>query len=101
MNRFTPRLRPVVLCILDGWGHRDHPTDDNAIVHAKTPNLDRPAKTYPVAFLQASELFVSLPKGQMVNSELGHMNLGAGRVVMQDLPRIDQAVADGTLASNP
>jgi 2,3-bisphosphoglycerate-independent phosphoglycerate mutase len=101
MTRFTPRLRPVVLCVLDGWGHRDHATADNAIIHAKTPNLDRLAKTYPVAYLQASELFVGLPKGQMGNSEVGHMNLGAGRVVMQDLPRIDQAVADGTLASNP
>jgi 2,3-bisphosphoglycerate-independent phosphoglycerate mutase len=100
MSRFTPRLRPVVLCVLDGWGHRDQPTDDNAILHAKTPQLDRLAKTYPVAFLQASELHVGLPPGQMGNSEVGHMNLGAGRVVMQDLPRIDQAVADGTLAAN-
>ena len=101
MTGFVPRQRPIVLAVLDGWGHRDHATADNAILRAKTPNLDRMAKTSPVAFLQASELHVGLPKGQMGNSEVGHMNLGAGRVVMQDLPRIDQAIADGTLARDP
>ncbi|MBI3453969.1 MAG: 2,3-bisphosphoglycerate-independent phosphoglycerate mutase [Rhodospirillales bacterium] len=101
MTAFVPRQRPVVLCVLDGWGHRDQPSDDNAIRRAKTPHLDRLAKTNPVAYLQASELHVGLPPGQMGNSEVGHMNLGAGRVVMQDLPRIDQAIADGSFASNP
>jgi 2,3-bisphosphoglycerate-independent phosphoglycerate mutase len=101
MTGFVPRQRPIVLAVLDGWGHREHATPDNAILRAKTPNLDRLAKTSPVAFLEASELHVGLPKGQMGNSEVGHMNLGAGRVVMQDLPRIDQAVADGSLASDP
>src|SRR5689334_16849424 len=101
MTGFIPRQRPIVLAVLDGWGHRDHATPDNAILRAKTPNLDRLTKTSPVAFLEASELHVGLPKGQMGNSEVGHMNLGAGRVVMQDLPRIDQAVADGTLARDP
>jgi 2,3-bisphosphoglycerate-independent phosphoglycerate mutase len=93
------RPRPVVLCILDGWGHR---TDraDNGILLAKTPNWNRLVASSPHALLQASELFVGLPKGQMGNSEVGHMNIGAGRVVLQDLPRIDAAVADGSLAGN-
>ena len=94
------RPRPVVLCILDGWGHRDDPTD-NAIAMARTPTWDRLTATCPRALLQTSGLAVGLPDGQMGNSEVGHMNLGAGRVVMQDLPRIDQAVADGSLAANP
>jgi 2,3-bisphosphoglycerate-independent phosphoglycerate mutase len=92
--------RPVVLCILDGWGHRDDSTD-NAIALANTPTWDRLMATCPHALLQTSGLAVGLPDGQMGNSEVGHMNLGAGRVVMQDLPRIDQAVADGSLAANP
>ena len=100
MNRFVPRQRPIVLAVLDGWGYRAEPASDNAILRAKTPNLDRLAKTSPIAYLQASEMNVGLPAGQMGNSEVGHMNLGAGRVVMQDLPRIDQAVADGSLAKD-
>ena len=92
--------RPVVLCILDGWGHRDDPTD-NAIALADTPTWDRLMASAPRALLQTSGLAGGLPDGQMGNSEVGHMNLGAGRVVMQDLPRIDQAVADGSLAANP
>src|SRR5262245_36812924 len=95
------RPRPVLLCILDGWGHRPDPAQpDNAIWQANTPNLDRLAKTSPISFLDASESSVGLPLGQMGNSEVGHMNIGGGRVVMQDLPRIDQAVADGSLAKN-
>ena len=92
--------RPVVLCILDGWGHRSDRAD-NGIEQAQTPNWHRFLATSPHALLQASELFVGLPKGQMGNSEVGHMNIGAGRVVLQDLPRIDQAVQDGSLAKNP
>ncbi|HEY4136611.1 MAG TPA: 2,3-bisphosphoglycerate-independent phosphoglycerate mutase [Alphaproteobacteria bacterium] len=93
--------RPVVLCVLDGWGHRDHATADDAILNARKPNLDRLAKTSPTGLLNASELYVGLPEGQMGNSEVGHMNLGAGRVVMQELPRIDAAIADGSLKANP
>jgi 2,3-bisphosphoglycerate-independent phosphoglycerate mutase len=92
--------RPVVLCILDGWGWREERAD-NAIAQAATPNWDRFVASYPLAFLNASALEVGLPDGQMGNSEVGHMNLGAGRVVMQDLPRIDQAFRDGSLAENP
>jgi 2,3-bisphosphoglycerate-independent phosphoglycerate mutase len=96
----SPRPRPVVLCILDGWGHRKERAD-NGVLLAKTPNWHRFMATSPHALLQASELFVGLPKGQMGNSEVGHMNLGAGRVVLQDLPRIDEAIADGSLMKNP
>ncbi len=91
--------RPVVLCILDGWGERADKAD-NAILDADTPHWHEFLKTSPHAQLQASEHYVGLPDGQMGNSEVGHMNLGAGRVVMQDLPRIDQAVADGSIARN-
>ncbi|MDA8232511.1 MAG: 2,3-bisphosphoglycerate-independent phosphoglycerate mutase [Magnetospirillum sp.] len=94
------RPRPVVLCILDGWGHRDE-RRDNAIALANAPNWRRFIARYPHAMLATSGLAVGLPDGQMGNSEVGHMNLGAGRVVMQDLPRIDAAVADGSLAANP
>jgi 2,3-bisphosphoglycerate-independent phosphoglycerate mutase len=96
---FVPRQRPVVLCILDGWGERNE-RDANAIAEAKTPNLDRLRAVSPTAHLEASELYVGLPRGQMGNSEVGHMNLGAGRVVLQDLPRIDQALAEGTIGRN-
>jgi 2,3-bisphosphoglycerate-independent phosphoglycerate mutase len=94
------RPRPVVLCVLDGWGCRAERAD-NSILLARTPNWTQFLKDSPHAELQASELFVGLPKGQMGNSEVGHMNLGAGRVVLQDLPRIDQAIADGSLARGP
>ncbi len=94
------KLRPVVLCILDGWGHRET-CEDNAICLAKTPVLERLYATCPHALIDASEHEVGLPAGQMGNSEVGHMNLGAGRVVLQDLPRIDQAIQAGKLASNP
>ena len=94
------RPKPTVLCILDGWGERDG-GDDNAIHHGHTPNWDRMRSTYPMARLEASSLDVGLPEGQMGNSEVGHMNIGAGRVVMQVLPLIDAAVADGSLADNP
>ena len=100
-SNMTPAAppRPVVLCILDGWGHRAERAD-NGIEQAKTPNWHRFLASSPHALLQASELFVGLPEGQMGNSEVGHMNIGAGRVVLQDLPRIDRAVTDGSLAKN-
>jgi len=99
INNSTPRKRPVVLCILDGWGDRAE-SDANAIALAQTPVWDRMVQALPKAQLDASAEDVGLPGGQMGNSEVGHMNLGAGRVVMQDLPRIDAAVKDGTLATN-
>eukprot|EP01034_Spumella_vulgaris_P016236 gene16236-20742_t len=92
--------RPVLLCILDGWGHRPERAN-NAILGARTPNFDRLVATCPQGLIDASETFVGLPKGQMGNSEVGHMNLGAGRVAVPDLPRIDNAIEDGSLARNP
>jgi 2,3-bisphosphoglycerate-independent phosphoglycerate mutase len=99
-HRTNGRPCPVVLCILDGWGARE-PADDNAIAMARTPNWDRYTNSFPMARLEASSRDVGLPEGQMGNSEVGHMNLGAGRVVVQSLPQIDDAVADGSLAANP
>src|SRR5215471_3660276 len=94
------RPRPAVLCVLDGWGHRPDPRY-NAILDARTPNYDWMIAHCPQALIDASETFVGLPKGQMGNSEVGHMNLGAGRVAVPELPRIDKAIADGSLARNP
>src|SRR4051794_9592546 len=96
----TRRPRPLVLCILDGWGERDDGAD-NAIERASTPVWHALTRRWPHSRLDASEHYVGLPDGQMGNSEVGHTNLGAGRVVMQDLPRIDRAIADGTLARLP
>ncbi|WP_417451184.1 2,3-bisphosphoglycerate-independent phosphoglycerate mutase [Kordiimonas sp.] len=95
----TKTPKPVVLCILDGWGYREDSTD-NAIKLAKTPNYSRLWDSAARAWLKTSGMAVGLPDGQMGNSEVGHMNLGGGRVVLQDLPRIDEAVANGTLNSN-
>ena len=94
------RPRPLVLCILDGWGERQK-ADDNAIEIARTPNWHGLKARWPHAQLQASEHYVGLPDGQMGNSEVGHTNIGAGRVVLQDLPRIDAAIAEGKLATLP
>jgi 2,3-bisphosphoglycerate-independent phosphoglycerate mutase len=95
-----PRPSPVVLCILDGWGYREA-RDGNAIAQARTPVFDRLLAENPWALLKTSAVDVGLPTGQMGNSEVGHTNLGAGRVVVQDLPRIDAAISDGTLAAGP
>jgi 2,3-bisphosphoglycerate-independent phosphoglycerate mutase len=89
-----------VLCILDGWGERAK-ADDNAIETARAPNWHRLISCWPHAQLQASEHYVGLPDGQMGNSEVGHTNIGAGRVVLQDLPRIDAAIVEGDLAGMP
>jgi 2,3-bisphosphoglycerate-independent phosphoglycerate mutase len=97
----TPRPpRPVLLCVLDGWGCRSERAD-NAIALARTPVWDRLMAGSPHATADASEHYVGLPDGQMGNSEVGHMNLGAGRVVMQDLPRIDAAFAAGEVPKLP
>ncbi len=93
-------IRPVMFVVLDGWGWREEEAD-NAVRLAQTPTFDRLWQTCPHAFLRTSGLDVGLPRGQMGNSEVGHLNIGAGRVVMQDLPRIGQAIEDGSLAANP
>jgi 2,3-bisphosphoglycerate-independent phosphoglycerate mutase len=94
------KRRPVVLCVLDGWGYRPERAD-NAIALAETPVFDRLMGTCPHGFLDTSGIEVGLPAGQMGNSEVGHLNLGAGRVVDQDIRRVDAAIEDGTLATNP
>src|SRR5215475_1699030 len=94
------RRRPVMLMIMDGWGWREDAAD-NAVRQARTPNFDRLWESCPHAFLRTSGKDVGLPPGQMGNSEVGHLNIGAGRVVMQDLPRIGDAVASGEIAQAP
>ncbi len=100
INNSKSRPRPALLCILDGWGSREA-ADDNAISAAQTPNYSRMLKECPHALLATSGRAVGLPDGQMGNSEVGHMNIGAGRVIEQDLPRIDDAIADGSIATLP
>lgn len=91
--------RPTMLCILDGWGISSS-TDGNAAALADTPHLDRLFATCPHSKLEASGLAVGLPEGQMGNSEVGHMNIGAGRVVYQDLTRISKSIEEGDFFSN-
>jgi 2,3-bisphosphoglycerate-independent phosphoglycerate mutase len=95
-----PQRRPVVLIVLDGWGYREA-REGNAIALANTPTWDRLWSRAPRTLLEASGLAVGLPEGQMGNSEVGHLNLGAGRVVMQDLVRINQAIQSGAFFDNP
>lgn len=92
--------RPVMLVVLDGWGWREE-VADNAVRQARTPAFDRLWTNCPHAFLHTSGADVGLPAGQMGNSEVGHLNIGAGRVVMQDLPRINDAIASGEIAKKP
>src|SRR5688500_18622874 len=98
MSDYTSR--PVALIVLDGWGYREE-REGNAIALANTPAwnaiIGHPART----LLTASGLRVGLPDGQMGNSEVGHLNLGAGRVVMQDLVRISTAIGDRSFFRNP
>ena len=93
-------MKRLILIILDGFGIAE-PGRGNAIAYAKTPNLDRLRKEYPTCTLQASGEAVGLPEGQMGNSEVGHLNIGAGRIVYQDLTRINRAISDETFFGNP
>ncbi|ASP40676.1 phosphoglycerate mutase (2,3-diphosphoglycerate-independent) [Bacterioplanes sanyensis] len=93
------RPTPTALIILDGWGHREE-TEHNAIANAHTPTWDALLAKYPNALMQTSGAAVGLPDGQMGNSEVGHMNLGAGRIVYQNYTRINKAIDDGELANN-
>ncbi len=92
--------RPLVLTILDGWGYRAE-TANNAIALARKPAYDKLLKEFPNTLIQASEHFVGLPDGQMGNSEVGHLNIGAGRVVQMDITRIDALIASGEFQKNP
>src|SRR5579872_551549 len=99
-------VKPLVLIIRDGWGVCDEDAQSaerhgNAVLLAKLPVLDRLLASYPHALLQASGEAVGLPRGQMGNSEVGHQNLGAGRVTYQDLMRITVAIRDGSFFLNP
>ncbi|WP_374467261.1 2,3-bisphosphoglycerate-independent phosphoglycerate mutase [Ferrovibrio sp.] len=100
MTETAEAKKPVVLCILDGWGLREDPTD-NALAQARLPNYRRLLETRPFARMGTSGRDVGLPDGQMGNSEVGHMNIGTGRIAVPDLGRLDNAVADGSLATNP
>ncbi len=92
--------KPIVLIILDGWGYRkEHQA--NAIYHAKTPVIDGLMTNYPNMLIETSGMAVGLPDGQMGNSEVGHVNLGAGRVVYQDFTRITKAISDNEFEQNP
>lgn len=91
--------KKVALIILDGWGHGDH-SESDGIFNAKTPFMDHLEKNYPSAELLTDGENVGLPKGQMGNSEVGHLNIGAGRIVYQELSRINRAIESGDFASN-
>lgn len=93
-------VTPVLLLILDGFGYREE-RDSNAILAAKKPNWDALWRDYPHTLIETSEHHVGLPSGQMGNSEVGHLNIGAGRVVYQDLSRVDVAIEDGSFFGNP
>ncbi len=96
----TAAPKPLVLIILDGFGHSDSP-DFNAIHAARKPVYDRLLATQPHGLISGSGMDVGLPDGQMGNSEVGHMNLGAGRVVYQDFTRVTKAIRDGEFFANP
>ncbi|MCA1767238.1 MAG: 2,3-bisphosphoglycerate-independent phosphoglycerate mutase, partial [Idiomarina sp.] len=96
----TPTIKPLVLLILDGWGYRED-APDNAIARANTPVMDRLWEQYPHCLVDGSGGAVGLPDGQMGNSEVGHVNLGAGRIVYQDFTRISKAISDRSFYSNP
>lgn len=95
----TARPKPLLLLILDGWGHRDDPAD-NALAQARLPNWCRLLADFPHTLVHTEGRHVGLPDGQMGNSEVGHMNIGAGRIVYQDLTRVDAAIEDGSFFAN-
>lgn len=94
------KKKPVVLAIMDGWGHSEA-SRNNAVRLAHTPVIDQLDDSVPKAFLEASAGAVGLPDGQVGNSEVGHMTIGAGRIIEQDLVRINNAIREGTLQQNP
>ena len=95
-----PQKKPLVLLILDGWGYREK-TSDNAIAHAHTPQWSEWWSSRPHVLLECSGHHVGLPDQQMGNSEVGHMHIGAGRIIQQDLTRINHAISSGEFYSNP
>ena len=96
----SKRPRPIVLTVLDGWGYRPE-TQGNAIALARKPNYDRLLKDFPNTLIHTSGPYVGLPEGQMGNSEVGHLNIGAGRIVLMDITRIDKLIASGEFFRQP
>src|SRR5579864_4574263 len=90
------RPKPIILTVLDGWGYRAE-TQGNAIALARKPNYDKLLAEFPNTLIHTSGPAVGLPEGQMGNSEVGHLNIGAGRVVLMDITRIDRAFSTGAL----
>ena len=93
--------KPVMLCIMDGFGWTPDETYGNAVVAANKPHLDALMKKYPMTTINASGMAVGLPDGQMGNSEVGHTNMGAGRIVYQQLTLITKSIKDGEMFKNP
>lgn len=100
MTNTSAPVKPVVLLILDGFGHSEA-REHNAVLQANTPNLDALKARFPNGLINASEHYVGLPDGQMGNSEVGHLNIGAGRIVFQDFERINNSLASGELFQLP
>src|SRR5499425_2563539 len=96
----SKRAKPLVLTVLDGWGFRPE-TKGNAVALARKPNYDRLLADFPNTLIHTSGPFVGLPEGQMGNSEVGHLNIGAGRIVHMDITRIDLMIQNGDFFSNP
>ena len=94
------RTKPIVLTVLDGWGFRAE-TKGNAVALARKPNYDRLIADFPNTLIHTSGPFVGLPEGQMGNSEVGHLNMGAGRIVHMDITRVDALIASGELFRQP
>lgn len=92
--------KPIVLTVLDGWGYREE-TRGNAIALAKKPTYDELVRKFPSTTIQTSGPFVGLPEGQMGNSEVGHLNIGAGRIVHMDMTRVDLMIENNTLKDVP
>src|SRR5581483_6887184 len=94
------RPKPLVLIILDGWGYAP-PSNANAISLARKPTYDQLLREYPNTLIHTSGRYVGLPTGQMGNSEVGHLNIGAGRIVYMDITRIDLMIENGEFFSHP
>ena len=94
------RPKPIILTVLDGWGYRPERTG-NAIALARTPNYDQLLRKFPNTLIHTSGPYVGLPTGQMGNSEVGHLNIGAGRIILMDITRLDGMIADGSFAKQP
>ena len=93
------RPRPFVLTIMDGWGHNPNP-ENNAVQMARKPNFDRLWQDYPHTLIRTDGPFVGLPEGQMGSSEVGHLNIGAGRIVKMDVTRINELIESGAFFSH-